>query len=146
MAVTIVKPKAKVIDKVVASQIVSAETIEEYVALRAKLDKKQAKLAPLVKEVASLEKGILGAVDEMVDPGTSLELQGFENELKIGAQGTRVSLTDIETCRDHLGEEVFLKLATISVANLKKYLTPEQLDEVTESSYSIKRRMKVEAL
>jgi hypothetical protein len=53
MAVTIVKPKAKVIDKVVASQIVAPETVDEYANLKAKLDKKNEKIAPLAKEVAS---------------------------------------------------------------------------------------------
>lgn len=146
MSVTIVKPKAKVIDKVVASQIVSPETVDEYAGLKAKLDKKQEKLAPLAKEVASLEKGILGAVDEVVDPGTPLNLQGYENELKIGAKGEKVSLSDIEAVRDILGEETFMKLATITITNAKKYMTPEQLESVSSKSYAIKRRMKVEAI
>ena len=146
MSVTIVKPKAKVIDKVVASSIVSPETVDEYADLRAKLDKKQEKLAPLVKEVASLEKGILGAVDEVVDPSVPLDLQGYENELKIGAKGEKVSLSDIEAVRDILGEETFMKLATITITNAKKYMTPEQLESVSSKSYAIKRRMKVEAI
>ena len=146
MSVTIVKPKAKVIDKVIASQIVSPETVDEYADLRAKLDKKQEKLAPLVKEVASLEKGILGAVDEVVDPGTPLNLTGYENELVIGAKGEKVAITEIGFIVDMLGMDTFLKLATVSTTNLKKYLTPEQLEEVTKKSYAIKRRMKVEAI
>lgn len=146
MSVTIVKPKAKVIDKVVASSIVSPETVDEYADLRAKLDKKQEKLAPLVKEVASLEKGILGAVDEVVDPGTPLDLQGYENELKIGPKGERTSLNDVEAARDILGDEVFMKLVSISITNLKKYMTPEQVDQVSSTSYAIKRRMKVEPI
>lgn len=146
MSVTIVKPKAKVIDKVIASQIVSPETVDEYAGLRAKLDKKQEKIAPLVKEVTSLEKGILGAVDEVVDPGTPLDLQGYENELKIGPKGEKTALTEVGMVRDMVGDDVFMKLVTISVTNLKKYLTPEQLDVVTSKSYAIKRRMKVEAI
>lgn len=146
MAVTIVKPKAKVIDKVVASQIVSPETVDEYANLKAKLTKKQEKLAPLVKEVASLEKGILGAVDEVVDPGTPLDLQGYENELKVGAQGEKIALTEIGLLVDAIGMDTFLKIATVSTANLKKYLTPEQMELVTTKSYAIKRRMKVEAI
>ena len=146
MSVTIVKPKAKVIDKVIASQIVSPETVDEYADLRAKLDKKQEKLAPLVKEVASLEKGILGAVDEVVDPGTPLNLTGYENELVIGAKGEKIAITEIGFIVDMLGMDTFLKLATVSTTNLKKYLTPEQLEEVTKKSYAIKRRMKVEAI
>ena len=146
MAVTIVKPKAKVIDKVVASQIVSPETVDEYAGLKAKLDKKMEKIAPLSKEVAALENGILGAVDEIVDPAVPLNLQGYENELKIGAKGEKVSLTDIEAVRDILGDETFMKLATITITNAKKYMTPEQLDAVSSKSYAIKRRMKVEAI
>jgi uncharacterized protein YkvS len=146
MSVTIVKPKAKVIDKVVASQIVSPETVDEYANIKAKLAKKQEKLAPLAKEVASLEKGILGAVDEVVDPSVALDLQGYENELKIGAQGEKIAITEIGFIVDMLGMETFLKLATISTANLKKYLTPEQMDQVTKKTYAIKRRMKVEAI
>ncbi len=146
MSVTIVKPKATVIDKVVAATIVSPETVDEYANIKAKLAKKQEKLAPLVKEVASLEKGILGAVDEVVDPGTPLDLQGYENELKIGAQGEKITLDEVGIVRDLLGDDVFMNLVTISTANLKKYLTPEQLDLVTSKSYAIKRRMKVEAI
>jgi len=146
MSVTIVKPKAKVIDKVVAASIVSPETVDEYANLKAKLDKKQEKLAPLVKEVTSLEKGILGAVDEVVDPGTPLDLQGYENELKIGPKGERTSISDIEGILDIMGMETFLKLCTVSTTNLKKYLTPEQVEAVTKTSYAIKRRMKVEAI
>lgn len=146
MSVTIVKPKAKVIDKVVASSIVSPETIDEYADLKAKLTKRQEKLAPLVKEVASLEKGILGAVDEVVDPGTPLDLQGYKNELKIGAKGEKTSLEDVEIARDILGDETFMKLVSISITDLKKYMTPEQVDQVTSKSYAIKRRMKVEPI
>ena len=146
MAVTIVKPKAKVIDKVVAASIVSPETVDEYANLKAKLEKKQEKIAPLAKEVASLEKGILGAVDEVVDPSVSLDLQGYENELKIGPKGERTSISDIEGILDIMGMETFLKLCTVSTTNLKKYLTPEQVEAVTKTSYAIKRRMKVEAI
>jgi hypothetical protein len=146
VAVTIVKPKAKVIDKVVASQIVSPETVDEYANLKAKLDKKNEKIAPLAKEVASLEKGILGAVDEVVDPGTPLNLTGYENELVIGPKGQKVAISDIEGILDIMGMETFLKLCTVSTANLKKYLTPEQVEAVTKTSYAIKRRMKVEAI
>ena len=146
MSVTIVKPKAKVIDKVVASLIVSPETVDEYAHLKAKLAKRQEKLAPLTKEVAALEKGILGAVDDAVDASISFDLQGYENELKIGAKGEKTALTDIELARDILGEETFMKLVSISITDLKKYMTPDQVESVSSKSYAIKRRIKVEAI
>ncbi len=146
MAVVIVKPKAKTIDKAMSAQIVTPEVVDEYAAKKAKLEKKLEKLAPLTKKVDNLAKGILGAVDEVVDPSVPVDLQGYENELKIGAQGEKVAITEIELIVEMLGMGTFLKLATVSTTNLKKYLTPEQLEQVTKKSYAIKRRMKVEAL
>lgn len=146
MAVTIVKPKAKSEEQVDSAQIVQPEVIDEYASLRTKLDKKKDKLKPLEKKVGSLEKGILGAVDAVLDPSASIDLQGEENELKVGPQGQRAELVDTEKAMDILGQELFLKLAKISMTDLKAYMTPEQISEVTESKYAIKRRVKVEAL
>lgn len=146
MAVQIVKPKVKVVSKFDAAQIVLPETVDEYAKLKAKLDKKNEKIAPLAKEVAALEKSIIGAVDEVVDPSVSIDLQGNENELKLGPKGQRTSLSEAEKVYDMVGSELFFKLATIKVTDLKSYLTPDQLEEVTKSSYVIKRRVKVEAL
>ena len=146
MAVTIVKPKAKDVEKIESSQIVQPEVVDEYASLKTKLDKKKAKLAPLEKEVGKLEKGILGAVDEILDPSVSIDLQGNESELKVGPKGQRTELADAEKAMDILGTELFLKLAKISITDLKAYMTPEQLAEVTQSTYAIKRRVKVEQL
>ena len=146
MPVTIVKPKAKEVSDYDAAQIVLPETVDDYAALKDKLDKKMAKVEPLSKEVATLAKGIIGAVDEIVDPSVGIDLKGYENELKLGPQGQRVVLTDVEAVLDMLGPEVFFQLATIKVADLKAYLTPDQLGKVTTSEFAIKRRMKIEAL
>jgi hypothetical protein len=146
MAVTIVKPKAKEVSKYDASQIVLADTVDEFATKKAKLDAKMAKIAPLSKEVTALEKGILGAVDEVLDPSASVSLLGNEFELKVGPQGSRLEITNTELLSDMLGMELFLKLAKVSVTDLKAYLTPDQLVQVTKSEFAIKRRVKVETL
>jgi hypothetical protein len=146
MAVTMVKPKAKVIDKVVASQIVSPETVDEYASLKAKLDKKNEKIAPLANAVSSLEKAILNAVDEVVDASVAFTLPGYDHELKLGPKGKRASITNMELAVDMLGQELFLKLAKITMEDLKAYLTPDQLAQVIKSEYTTKRRVKIEAL
>jgi hypothetical protein len=146
MAVQIVKPKVKEVSKYDASQIVLPETVDEYAEKKAKLVKKLEKIAPLTKEVAALEKGINGAVDEVIDPSVGLDLVGIDFELKLGPKGSRVSLSDAEGLLDMIGQELFLKLASVKVTDLKAYLTPDQLAKVTKSEYAIKRRMKIEAL
>lgn len=144
MAVTIVKPKVKDVSDIDTEELVTAELVDEFGALAAKLDKKLAKIAPLQKKVAALEKGIIAAVDEVVDPSQKITLTGEDYELQLGAQGLRASITDMELAVDLLGDELFLKLAKITMKDLQAYLTPEQLEQVTAKKYVSKRRVKIE--
>ena len=146
MAVTIVKPKAKEIAKEDLTALVTPELVDSYASKKNKLDKKQAKLAPLEKEVKALGKEILSTVDEVIDAGTPVTLPGVMFELKLGAQGKRTELVDAEGVYDLLGAEAFFKLAKISVTDLKAYLTPDEVSKVTQSRYAISRRVKVELL
>ena len=148
MSVTIVKPKAKVNEaaKLDSASVVTPEVVDEYAEKKAKLVKKQEKIAPLTKEVAALESGIIGAVDEVVAANVPFTCVGYDNEVKLGPKGKREELADPEQAFDMLGEELFFQLVKISIKDLKAYLTPEQVAEITKSSYAIKRRVKVEAL
>ena len=148
MAVKIVKKTAKVEDvtKLEQGQIVETDTIDEFARLSRKLAAKEEKIAPLKKSVAEMEKGILGAVDAVVAPHVGIDLQGEENELKLGPKGKRAEVTDIELVFDMLGKELFLKLAKIGITDLKAYLTPDQVEAVTASEFKTKRRVKVEAI
>lgn len=142
----ITKTKLATADQLVSEEIVLPETVDEYGKLKSTLAKRQEKLAPLVKQVAALEKGIIGAVDEVLEPSEKITLSGSEYELQLAAQGKRTELSDTERLFEILGLELFLKLATVKVADLKSYLNPDQLVEVTSSSYAIKRRVKLEIL
>lgn len=142
----ITKTKLATADQLVSEEIVLPETVDEYGKLKSTLVKRQEKLAPLVKQVAALEKGIIGAVDEVLEPSEKISLTGSEYEVQLAAQGKRTELSDTERLFEILGLELFLKLATVKVADLKSYLNPDQLVEVTSSSYAIKRRVKLEIL
>lgn len=146
MGVTIVKPKTKTVDAETTSQVVVPEVVDEFAMLSAKLAKKLEKLDPLKKKVEKLEKGILGAVDEVFDPSVDLVLQGEENELLLGPRGKRTSITDKDKLVDLLGIDLFVKLAKVSVTDLKKYMTPEDVEQVTTAKYAIKRRVKIEKI
>lgn len=142
----ITKTKLATADQLVSEEIVLPETVDEYGTLKTRLVKRQEKLAPLVKQVAALEKGIIGAVDSVLEPSEKISLTGSEYELQLAAQGKRTELSDTERLFEILGLDLFLKVATVKVADLKAYLNPDQLAEVTSSSYAIKRRMKLEIL
>lgn len=146
MGVTIVKPKATDVSKVDSAQVVPVETVDEFVALRAKVKKREETLKPLQTQVKKLELGIIGAVDEVIDPGTKFVLVGSTHELQLGAQGQRASVKDNEAVIDEIGIELFQKIAKVSITDLKAYCTPDQLEKITKSTFAIKRRIKVEKL
>ena len=142
MAVQYATKKAQSVEEL-AEVIVQPEVVDEYATISAKLAKRQENLKPLVKQVSDLEKGIIGATDEVLDPGSKVTLAGIKFNLDLGAQGQRTALTDIEKVFEMLGFETFMKVAKVSVTDLKSYLNPDQLAEVTESKFSIKRRVKI---
>lgn len=146
MAVQVVKKKAKVTDvsKVDVTEVVLPEVVDDFASQAVKLAKKKEKIAPLQKSVDAGEKEILKTVDEVFDEGTPVTLNGEEYDLVIGPKGQRTEIVDTLAAAQMLGEELFLKLATVSITNLKKYLTPEQVAAVTETKYATKRRVKVE--
>ena len=146
MAVTIIKPKIKDVSKIDSTEIITAELVDEFATLSAKLQKQLEKIKPLQNSVTVMEIGILVAVDEVVDPKQKITLTCNEHELKLGAKGRSNHITNMELAVDLLGEELFLKLANISMKDLKAYLTPEQLAQVTATKYATKRRVKIEKI
>ena len=76
-------------------------------------------------------------------PASKVTLAGIKFNLDLGAQGKRTALTDIEKVFEMLGFETFMKVAKVSVADLKSYLNPDQLASVTEVKFGTKRRVKI---
>lgn len=146
MGITIVSPKIKLAETLESAEVVKPEVVDEFAKARIKLTKAQDKLKPLTKQVSDLEKGLIGAVDEILDPSVKFVLVGNEYEVPLSAQGQRTELADADKAAFFLGDELFMKLAKVSVTDLKAYLTPEQLAQVMVTSYKIKRRVKVEKL
>ena len=146
MGVTIVSPKVKQAETLDSAAIVKPEAVDEFGRLHTKLAKAQEKLKPLVKQVGELEKGLIGAVDAVLDPSTKFVLVGEDFEVPLSAQGKRTELANADLAAELLGDKLFMMLAKVSVADLKAYLTPDQLEQVMETSYKIKRRVKVEKL
>lgn len=146
MPVTVVNKQAKVKDvsKLDVTEVVLPEAVDAFGAQAVKLAKKKEKIAPLEKSVAAGEKEILKSVDEVLHESVDVTLLGEDYDLVIGPKGQRTSITDPLAAAKMLGEDLFLKLAKVSITDLKKYLTPEQVAQVTETKYSTKRRVKVE--
>lgn len=146
MPVTIVKPKVTDIIDIDSETIIPAVVVDEYGTLSAELKDAKDQLVPLASKVADLAKGIIGAVDEVIDPGTPMVLDGNDYRIDLGAQGVKLVPADSEAVIDELGLELFMKLAKVSITDLKAYCTPEQLEKITTSTFGIKRRIKVQSI
>ena len=146
MTVTIIKPKATDVTKIDSEQVIPAEVVDEFAMLKAEVTVIEDDLKPMLNKVKQMEQGIIGAVDEVISPGTPFTLVGNEFELQLGAQGTRTVISDSEAVVDELGIELFLKLAKVSITDLRAYCTPEQLEKITKTTFATKRRVKVEKL
>jgi hypothetical protein len=146
MAVTILKAKVKDSSVLDSLEIVTPEEVDTFATHSAKLKRKLENLAPLQEQVAQMEKSLISAADEVVDAGTPVTLTGNTYVVALSAQGKKNVIKNMDLAVEMLGEDLFLKLAKITMKDLQAYLTPDQLEQVVSSSYASKRRVKVAKL
>jgi len=146
MPVTILNKKDKVteVTKELSQDIIAPEVVDEFAEAALKYGKKMEKLAPLKKSVEGQEKAILATVDDVVDPATGLTLHGYNHEVVLGPKGNKTEVVNVAKAAEYLGFDLFMELASVSITDLKKYLTPDQVEEVTKVSRKNKRRVKIE--
>lgn len=139
-----VETKTETKKKVKSKDIMSKKDVDKFGANVIKLNRKKAQLKPLENKVGNAEKDFLAKADELLDAGETFTLLGKEFDIELGAKGSKTVITDKEKVLELLGEKVFFELAQISITDLKKYLTEDQIEEVTETTRPNKRRAKVE--
>lgn len=113
--VTVVKVKASVKD---ASTIV----VDRVVELRKQIDA----MKPVSDEYNKLVKQLREQAMEK-DPEQVVSFEGSDTTIVFGEAAKTRELTDIPGAKKALGTEVFNKVATITLGDLDKYLTPEEL-------------------
>jgi hypothetical protein len=152
MAVTIVKKEPVVVDE----QVVLDETATIEEQIEAKLNELgtlYAELVPVKKEVSDLQKQykpLFDAVQEYVDSYSQADDEVTLATDKLAAHFsphglvTKVAFPGktfrmLEAIEPGLGQ----KLMTFGIADLRKYLSEEQFDEVTTSERSKARTLKI---
>ena len=146
MPVKIIAPKVQDVSKISSEDIVPAEVVDEFASVYFEHKEAKENIAPVAKAALKLEKGIIGAGDEVIDASIAFILTGNKYEVQLGAQGEKTAVTNNEDVIDEIGQELFNKLAKVSITDLKAYCTPDQLEKITKKTFAIKRRVKVELL
>ncbi len=106
-----------------------------------KLEKDMKKFLPIQNEITDLKKEIVAFANETLDNEATLEVRTPDGPVKIGARGTAREITDMDKAIDMLGLETAMKLLKVSLGDLDKYLTPEQVLEVTKKVLTDNRRI-----
>lgn len=137
------KKAKKVVAAVTQSQKLEALT-EALKGLKAELDAKieEAGLKSLQTEIADLEKELLAEADILLEPEEKRVINGVE----IGAKGNQTTISDIIKVAEILTKQsptLFFEVANPSITELRRYMTPQELEQCTETKATRKRTLRI---
>jgi hypothetical protein len=118
-----VSPWAELVDHVGALQ-------EEAAPIIAQIAELQEKLKPLAEKKAELQK----IMDELPGDDAPQRLNGTIFRADAGKKGSSRSIKDMALVKKFMGAETFMKVATVKLGDIDKYLTGDQREQVTETS------------
>ena len=148
MAITFVKKKVLAKPAVVVSDFaaiidqagVANESVED---ITNQIKALTAKLKPHKEKLYELQK----AIDEMdLDPDAEGFMQYGEGyQLEIGKKGSSRKIKDMALVQKAMGKELFMKVATVTLKEIDKYLTLPQREQLlttdrTSRSYKLSAR------
>jgi hypothetical protein len=127
-----------------------AELIDAYGRLAEEAEpiaKRIRTLQEKLKPLKEAEKKLQAKIDELeLDDDVEGVLEhGAEFEVTIGKRGSARSIADMKAVRAMMGDELFMKLATVTLKDIDAYLTPPEREKVltvarTSRSLKLARR------
>lgn len=94
-----------------------------------KIAKLKLELEPLEKAQGELAAYVQEAFEDS-DADTEFYLQGTRYRAKVGKKGTKREITDMEGIKKIMGVKTFMKLATVKLGDVDKYLNPDEKKKV----------------
>jgi hypothetical protein len=130
-----------------AEKVVEADAVDvlqdQYCALREVYDPQEKALKIAKKEIDAVGEQLLAVLDENNDKKVGGIRKTVNWLLDFTAKRKSTEITNKEKLIKILGMQTYLEISTISIEDLKKYLTPAQVAEVSEELYNGKRTLKV---
>jgi len=118
---------AVILKKKVSPKNATAMVVDRIVALRKEIEA----ISPQQKEYDKLVKDLRTQAMEQ-DPDQIVAFEGTDVNLIFGEAAHTRAVKDMLAAKKALGNEVFFKVAKITLGDLDKYLTPEELGELVE--------------
>jgi len=89
------------------------------------------------------KKALLAEIDSTLDATETLQIICEEGVVKVGAKAKSRVITDKDKVLDFIGAETFINISKVSLTDIDAYLTPEQKEQVLESSQTGARKITV---
>ena len=107
---------------------------DTYYALERHIKVALNKIKPQQDELNKLKKLFLENTDKITTPDKAYTYEGEEHQVVVGAKNNATTLTaPQEEIAALLGQELFFKLAKVTLGDLQKYLTPEQFVAISKT-------------
>lgn len=155
MAITITKPKvAEQAEKPEAATTTAANTepkdmtLEELADAYGSLEDKTKALMldPAFAKFALVAKELKSRVKDELEPEDTAEIQGEHWLIEVGAANKAPrKVTDVLKIKAFVGEETFAQIAKVNLADVDKYLTPEQVAQVVDDDQGYTETRKLAA-
>lgn len=112
------------------------EKVDRYGDLKLLLDSMKSTI-----EEFEVIKADLVKTSESEDAASEVTLRGDRHIVTLGAKPIDRKITDVNKVRELLGDEVFMKLASVTLTNIDKYISEAEQSAFIKTSLG-KRRVK----
>ncbi len=120
--------------------------VDQIGSLDAAIAKINDKATPLLEQRGKLATGLNEYVDETRPAESKAIIEGQLFKAEFGAKANKTTISDLEVVKrllEAIKTGLFMEAVTASITFLKKYLTPEQLEECTLTERTGARRSKI---
>ena len=127
------------------------DTLQMAVDRYAELDKEIAKktekfnksIKALVGERAELEAKLLEHVEETTDPEDAATVNGVKYAVEFSYRGKKTDILSKDLLIERMGKDLYMDVSTVSLTDIRRYLTDKQLEGVLVEAHVNARRKKI---
>lgn len=132
--------------KIITAEKIEADATDQlqdmYCSLREVYDPQEEALKIAKKEIDEVAEQLLSALDQANDEKVDGIRKTVNWLLSFTAKRKSTEITDKKKLIEILGLEAYLAISTVGITEMKKYLTPAQVKQVSTELYSGKRTLK----
>ena len=96
---------------------------------------------PRTKELAELKKTFVTEINAKNKPDVEVTVRGAKMAVTFSSCVKGTQITSMKQAHKLLGDETFYQIASISVGDLKDYLTPEQRAKISKEDHTETRKV-----